>query len=49
MGFKPIHIELDDYFVDRNKTPLDKDGKPDYECLEALDIEYLNQQLLDLF
>lgn len=49
LGFKPIHIELDNYFVDRSRTPLDKDGKPDFECLEALDIEYLNQQLLDLF
>jgi uridine kinase len=49
LGFRPIHIELDNYFVDRSRTPLDKDGKPDFECLEALDIEYLNQQLLDLF
>ncbi len=49
LGFKPIAIELDNYFVDRNRTPLDKDGKPDFECLEALDIEFLNQQLLDLF
>jgi uridine kinase len=49
LGFKPIHIELDNYFVDRSRTPLDKDGKPDFECLEALDIEFLNQQLLDLF
>ena len=49
LGFKPIHIELDNYFVDRSRTPLDKDGKPDYECLEALDVEFLNQQLLDLF
>lgn len=49
LGFKPIHIELDNYFVDRSRTPLDAEGKPDFECLEALDIEYLNQQLLDLF
>ncbi len=49
LGFKPIHIELDNYFVDRSHTPLDKDGKPDFECLEALDIEFLNWQLLDLF
>ncbi|HQQ30836.1 MAG TPA: nucleoside kinase [Rectinema sp.] len=49
LGFKPIHIELDNYFVDRSQTPLDKDGKPDFECLEALDIEFLNRQLLDLF
>ena len=49
LGFKPIHIELDNYFVDRSHTPLDKYGKPDFECLEALDIEFLNRQLLDLF
>jgi uridine kinase len=49
LGFKPIHIELDNYFVDRSRTPLDEDGKPNFECLEALDIEFLNQQLLDLF
>ncbi len=49
LGFKPIHIELDNYFVDRSRTPRDEDGKPDFECLEALDIEFLNQQLLELF
>ena len=49
LGFKPIHIELDNYFVDRSRTPLDEDGKPDFECLEALDIEFLNRQLLDFF
>lgn len=49
LGFKPIHIELDNYFVDRSRTPLDAEGKPDFECLEALDIEFLNRQLLELF
>ncbi len=49
LGFEPIVIELDNYFVDRTHTPLDVDGKPDFECLEAIDIEYLNAQLLQLF
>lgn len=48
-GLKPIHIELDNYFVDRSRTPVGSDGKPDFECLESLDVEYLNRQLLDLF
>jgi uridine kinase len=49
MGFEPINISLDDYFVDRTRTPTDENGEPDFECLEALDVEYLNEQLLDLF
>jgi len=39
IGIKPVMISLDDYFVDRDKTPLDKEGKPDYEGLAALDLE----------
>lgn len=49
MGYMPKVISLDSYYVGRGKTPLDEDGKPDYECLEALDIELLNNQLVDLF
>ncbi|MBL8966122.1 MAG: nucleoside kinase [Spirochaetaceae bacterium] len=49
MGFEPINISLDDYFVDRERTPRDEEGNYDFECLEALDVEYLNQQLLALF
>ncbi|MDR1127882.1 MAG: nucleoside kinase, partial [Treponema sp.] len=49
MGIKPIAISLDDYYGDSSKTPLDENGQPDYECLEALDVPYLNQQLLSLF
>jgi len=49
LGYEPIPIELDNYFIDRDKTPLDAEGKPDFECLQALDVDYLNQQLLDLF
>lgn len=47
-GLKPISISLDDYFVDREKTPVDQEGKPDFEALEAIDIELFNQQLKDL-
>jgi uridine kinase len=49
MGFKPLVIELDNYFVNRDRTPLDAHGNPDFECLEALDVAYLNEQLLTLF
>jgi uridine kinase len=49
MGIKPIAISLDDYYVGTDKTPRDEKGEPDYECLEALDIPFLNQQLLALF
>ncbi|MDR2501062.1 MAG: nucleoside kinase [Treponema sp.] len=49
MGIEPIAISLDDYYVGTDKTPLDKTGKPDFECLEALDVPFLNEQLLALF
>ncbi|MEN3043163.1 MAG: nucleoside kinase [Fervidobacterium sp.] len=48
-GLKPITISLDDYFVDREKTPRDEEGKYDFEALEAIDIELFNKNLLDLF
>lgn len=48
LGLDPIPVSLDDYYVNHDKTPLDEEGKPDYECLEALDVEYLNEQLVDL-
>lgn len=47
-GYKPHPIALDDYFVDRDKTPLDEDGNKNYECLEALNIELFNQNMTDL-
>jgi uridine kinase len=49
MGIKPIAISLDDYYMGTGKTPKDEKGEPDYECLEALDVPYLNHQLLALF
>jgi len=48
MGIQPIAISLDDYYVGTENTPKDEKGEPDYECLEALDVPYLNQQLLAL-
>jgi len=48
LGFKPFTISIDNYFVDRDKTPLDEDGKLDYESLEALNIDMLNENLKDL-
>ncbi|MGL4989854.1 MAG: nucleoside kinase [Sarcina sp.] len=47
-GLKPVMISLDDYFLNRTVTPLDEDGKPDFECLEALDVSLFNQNLNDL-
>ena len=48
-GLKPVMISLDDYFVDRERTPRDASGEFDYESLYALDLELLNQQLRELF
>ena len=48
MGIEPIAIGLDNYYVNSDRTPMDEKGEPDYECLEALDVPYLNQQLLSL-
>ena len=44
-GLKPFPISLDNYFVDREDTPLDENGNYDYESLYALDLELFNQQL----
>jgi uridine kinase len=48
-GIVPHLISLDDYFVDREKTPLDEHGNYDFEVLEAIDVVFFNQQLLQLF
>lgn len=47
-GMKPHAIGLDNYFVPRESTPLDSEGKKDYECLEAIDIEVFNENMTDL-
>ena len=48
-GLKPLQISLDDYFVDREKTPKDEYGEYDYESIYALDLELLNEQFNALF
>ncbi|MGB9723885.1 MAG: nucleoside kinase [Chloroflexia bacterium] len=47
-GLRPLPLSLDDYFVPRTRTPLDEAGEPDYEALEAIDLELLGEQLLAL-
>ena len=47
-GMKPHPIPMDNYFVEREDTPKDEDGNPDYECLEAIDIELFNRNMTDL-
>ena len=49
VGFNPIALSLDDYYVDREKTPKDENGEYDFESIDAIDIEFFNQNLLDLF
>ncbi|MGE5599263.1 MAG: nucleoside kinase, partial [Bacteroidota bacterium] len=48
LGLLPVAISLDDYFVSRDRTPLGQDGKPDFEALAAIDLEYFNRQLQEL-
>ncbi len=45
-GVQPFPLALDDYFVDRDKTPRDEKGEYDFEALEALDLPLFNEQLL---
>ena len=47
-GLKPYPISLDDYFVNRNDTPLDKNGKHDFESLYAVDLPFFEEQLTTL-
>ncbi len=48
-GLVPHMISLDDYFVDREKTPRDEHGNYDFESLEAIDVDFFNEQLIQLF
>lgn len=47
-GLNPHPIAVDDYFVERDKTPLDEEGKPNYESLYAIDLETFNRDMTDL-
>lgn len=48
-GLKPLQISLDDYFVDRDKTPKDDNGEFDFESIYALNLDLLNEQFNALF
>lgn len=45
LGLIPHPFSLDDYYLDREKTPRDADGNYDFECLEALDVELFNRDM----
>lgn len=49
LGYNPKVISLDNYYVNRDKTPKDEEGNYDYECLESLDVKQFNDDLLNLF
>ena len=48
-GIRPVAVELDNFFVDREKTPVDAHGNYDFEHLQAVDLDLLNDLLLKLF
>ena len=45
MGLNPVPLSLDDYFLERSETPLNENGKPDFESLRAIDIKLFNNQI----
>lgn len=47
-GIKPVTISVDNYFVERKDNPRDEQGNYDFECIEALDLDLFNRQLVDL-
>ncbi len=47
-GLVPVSVSLDDYYVDRDRTPLDEDGQPDFESIEAIDLELFHRHLAEL-
>ena len=47
-GMIPHPIAVDNYFVEREDNPKDENGNPDFECLEAVDVELFNRQLQEL-
>jgi uridine kinase len=48
LGYKPVQISIDNYFVEREQTPKDGRGEYDFECLQAIDLELFNKHLQDL-
>lgn len=49
LGLNPVVLAMDNYFVNRENTPKDENGNYDFECLGAMDLKLLNEQLNDLF
>ncbi len=47
-GMRPITLSMDDYFVERDETPVNEKGEGDYECLETVDLDLFDKQVLDL-
>ncbi|MCD6498705.1 MAG: nucleoside kinase [Deltaproteobacteria bacterium] len=47
-GVRPVALSTDDFFVERNRTPKDKDGNYDFESIDAIDLDLLQQVLVDL-
>jgi uridine kinase len=47
-GIKPVTLSTDNYFVERKDNPKDEDGNYDFECIEAIDTDLFNSQLVDL-
>lgn len=47
-GLVPVSVSLDNYYVDRERTPVDEDGQPDFESLEAIDLELFHRHLAEL-
>lgn len=45
LGLNPLPISLDDYFLNRDETPLNENGKPDFESLRAIDVKLFNNQI----
>jgi uridine kinase len=48
LGRNPVTVSLDDYFLPRELTPIDDDGNPDFESLDAIDVKLLNANILQL-
>jgi len=48
IGYNPVQISVDDFFMEREETPLDKNGEYDFEALEAIDLELFNKTMDEL-
>lgn len=48
LGMRPVAVSLDDYFHEREKTPRDENGDYDFESIDALDLDLVNEHLVSL-